>query len=340
MILLSHRPLGTSDADHQLFVDRTSELARVRRALELELNVYVHGPRGIGRTTFLRQLQRDWPDARFVNLAPFDSQSERLDALVAAVTGESVVWHRGEPPAMAVGRALSAFRGEVARSVEDPLQDLRDATQGRSGQSRYVLLVDDLPRRDCHQLFGRLRDEMWEIPICWIVGGIEPYLDPPADSFFEVQLELSAFNREALRQLSIRRAATGTEEERRALLRAVRALPPSISPCTPRRALSVLRDIYLANSVTEASRQIAEVQASRAQLSPSAKRVLDGLEAHGPTHAGDEALLASLDVTRSRVVQVLGELESQGLVSSQRVGRRKIYAASRELPVVGSEESP
>lgn len=332
MLLLSQRPLGTSDADHRLFVDRASELARVRRALELGLNVYVHGPPGIGRTTFLRQLQRDWPEARFVNLGRFDTQPERLDALVAAVTGEPVVWHRGEPPMMALSRTVAAFRGETARSIDDPLQDLRDATQSLEGRSPCVLLVDDLPREDCQQLFGRLRDEMWEIPILWIVAGTARHLDPPADSFFEEQVDLSQFDRDAFREMARQRAASGTPDERKKLLRAAQAVAASVAPCTPRQAISVLRDIYLTDEVAEVSKRVAELQASRAGLKPSAVKVLDALTAHGPTHAGDGALLASLGVSRSRVVQILGELESKGLVSGERVGRRKLYTARRELP--------
>lgn len=54
--------------------------------------------------------------------------------------------------------------------------------------------------------------------------------------------------------------------------------------------------------------------------------VLEALLAHGPAHAGDERLLAEVGVTRSRVVQVLAELEAEGLVMAERVGRRKIFA--------------
>ena len=334
--MLSQRPLGTSDADHRLFVGRASELARVRRALELRLNVYVHGPPGIGRTTFLRQLQRDSSEAHYTSLGRFDSMQARLDAVQGAVTGTSVVQHRGEGLGITVGRTLAAMGGNVIRSVEDPLRDLRVAASGATEQSPHVMLVDDLPREDCQQLFGRLRDDMWEIPILWIVAGTTPHLDPPADSFFEEQLKLSPFDRDAFQQLAVRRAASSKADERRTLLRAAQAVAASITPCTPRRAISVLRDMYLTESITEATKRIAELQASRARLSPTAVKVLDALAAHGPTHAGDETLLASLGVTRSRVVQVLGELESKGLVSAQRVGRRKLYTASRELPITAS----
>ena len=333
MLLLGQRPLGTSNADHRLFVDRASELARVRRALELRLNVYVHGPPGIGRTTFLRQLQRDSAEARYTSLGRFDSMHARLDAVQAGVTGASVAQHQGEGFGATFERTVAAMGGKVIRSIEDPLRDLRAAASGATQESPHILLVDDLPHDDCQQLFGRLRDDMWEIPILWIVAGTTPYLDPPADSFFEEQLELSLFDRDAFRQLAVQRAASGTADERQRLLRAARAVSASVAPCTPRHAISVLREVYLTEEITEASKRIAELQASRSGLSPTAVKVLDALTAHGPTHAGDESLLASLGVTRSRVVQVLGELESKGLVSAQRAGRRKLYSARRELAI-------
>ncbi|MCY4519086.1 MAG: winged helix-turn-helix domain-containing protein [Acidimicrobiaceae bacterium] len=57
--------------------------------------------------------------------------------------------------------------------------------------------------------------------------------------------------------------------------------------------------------------------------------MLDAFVHHGPTHAGDERLLAEVGVSRSRVVQVLAELEADGLVTAQRSGRRKLYAATK-----------
>lgn len=45
---------------------------------------------------------------------------------------------------------------------------------------------------DAHALFGRLRDEMWQLPAQWLVSGdvneVERYLVPPANSFFEAVL--------------------------------------------------------------------------------------------------------------------------------------------------------
>lgn len=42
---------------------------------------------------------------------------------------------------------------------------------------------------DVHAIFGRLRDEIWQLPVQWLVSGkledVERYLVPPACSFFE-----------------------------------------------------------------------------------------------------------------------------------------------------------
>ena len=117
----------------------------------------------------------------------------------------------------------------------------------------------------------------------------------------------------------------------------------SISPCTPRRALSVLRDLYLSDDLEHEARRLEEMQKVRSHLKPTAVKVLDALGERGPTYAGDEQLLAEVGVTRSRVVQVLAELEAQGMVAAERSGRRKLYRANptrSASTVPGSSAAP
>jgi len=104
----------------------------------------------------------------------------------------------------------------------------------------------------------------------------------------------------------------------------------SISPCTPRRALSVVRDLYLSDDLEHEARRLEETQKVRSQLKPTAVKVLDALGERGPTHAGDEQLLAEVGITRSRVVQILADLEAQGMVAAERSGRRKLYRPNPE----------
>ena len=329
MLLLGQRPLTASDADHHLFANRSSELQRVRRGLDLGLNAYVHGPPGSGRTSFLRQVEHGRPKARYVRLHGFETLADRLDGIERAVTGSNSLERHRPDPFSAAFRAWSTTEVKVAA---DPLRHLRKAAGPGGAEPRHVVLVDDLDRKDCHELFGRLRDGLWELPIQWVVAGSASSLDPPADTFFDAVVELLPFDHEGLQELVRRRAASGTPDEGSLLLSRAEPVIESVAPCTPRRALSVLRDLYLSDDLAEATRDLANLRLARASLKPTANKLLDALIHHGPTYAGDAELLAEVGVTRSRVVQLLAELEADGFVIAQRVGRRKLFAVPSGRP--------
>ena len=324
MLLLGQRPLSASDADSQLFANRSDELKRVCRALDLGLNAYVHGPPGSGRTSFLRQVERHVPEAKYVRLQGAVALVERLEQFERAITGsDALPRERGNPLAEVLGQ----FATTQYRVVEDPLRHLKAALRSHPAASGPLLLVDDLDKDGCHELFGKLRDDLWELPIQWVVSGTSSHLEPPADTFFDAVIELEPFDLGGLQELVDRRAASGTGEEG-VILRA-RAEPAieSIAPSTPRHALSVIRDLYLSEDVEAATFRLVEQRAARSRLSKTAARVLDAFVHHGPTHAGDEKLLEEVGVSRSRVVQVLAQLEADGLVTAQRSGRRRLYSA-------------
>ncbi len=322
MILLSQRALGTSDADHHLFVDRNRELKRVDRALKLGLNVYVHGPPGIGRTSFLRQIQRERPEARYARLHGFDTLTERLEEVERGLTDQRSLRRVTANPLAVTVQMLG---GTTYRSVEDPYEHLQAAAVKLPDDPLPVILVDDLDEKGIVEMFGRWRDRAWEVPIQWVVSGTSVSLDPPADTFFDVVVELERLDSEELQDLLRRRTATGPPVQRDTLKSMSESALESISPCTPRRALSVLRDLYLSDDLEHEARSLEEMQKARSHLKPTAVKVLDALGERGPTHAGDEQLLAEVGVTRSRVVQILAELEVQGMVAAERSGRRKLY---------------
>ena len=294
------------------------------------LNVYVHGPRGIGRTSFLRQIERGRPEARYARLHGFDTLTERLDEVERRLTEQRVLSRQGPNPLVLAGQAFTGTRLVVA---EDPFQHLRAAASEPSEPSEpsdqppSLVLLDDLDKSSIHEIFGRWRDSVWEIPLQWVVSGTSSHLDPPADTFFDVVVELQRFDFDGLQELVRRRAESGTPEERRVLQQMCDSALATIAPCTPRQALSVIRDLYLSDDLERETSQLKELHSARSRLKATPTRVLDALGIYGPTHAGDEQLLAEVGVTRSRVVQVLAELEAEGLVTAERVGRRKLYSA-------------
>ena len=327
MFLLSQRPLTASDADHRLFADRSSELQRVNRALDLGLSAYVHGSPGSGRTSLLRQVERGRPEARYVRLGGLETLKDRLDQIERAVIGSNVLTRRRTPPYMDVFESMSTTETRVAA---DPLRHLRKAS---GSGPHHVVLVDDLDRKDCHELFGRLRDELWELPVQWVVAGSASSLSPPADTFFDAVVELLPLARESLWELVRRRAESGTAEEGKLLMSVADSIIDTVAPCTPRRVLALLRDLYLSEDVAEATSRLANLQSARANLKPTANRLIDALIHYGPTYAGDARLLEDVGVTRSRVVQLLAELEADGLVTARRDGRRKLFAVPDGRPM-------
>ena len=324
MLLLSQRPLSASDTDSELFVDRSAELKRVGRALDLGFNVYVWGARGSGRTSFLRQIQRLRPESRYARLEGLEDLQDQLDEAERALVGTKVLErHRS----VRLSEMMQWPQVAEMRAKADPLRHLRTASAAGQQDSAHVLLIDDLARDAVHEIFGRLRDDMWQLPIRWVVTGSTAHLDAPADSFFDVSVELSLFDRHGLTELLQRRAASGTPPEERLLLTSATSALEAIAPCTPRRALAVLRELHLADDAAAVTSGLSRVEGIRARLKPTANKVLEVLLARGPAHAGDGHLLAEVGVTRSRIAQVLVELEAEGLVSAERVGRRKLYAA-------------
>src|SRR3954453_16153057 len=191
--MLSSRPLMSNAADARYFVDRADGLQRLEAAIERRLNAIVFGERGMGKTSLLQHLvfrarERDATEARLV----YVDGSIADDALGVI---ELVRDELGRAPDLADVLGGRFNRGlhprehasEAAMAL-DLLRALRDAPPA-------TIVLDGLPSPESgHTLFGRLRDELWQLPYAWIVAthpaARRTLLTPPADAFFEVQLTL------------------------------------------------------------------------------------------------------------------------------------------------------
>jgi hypothetical protein len=317
MLQLSQRALSAADADAGLFSDRVDELAGVERALGLGFNVYLFGPAGSGKTSLLHRVEaRLGPGAVYVNAANTASLGELTDRLAAAIDA-TVDRHDadlGSPAALP----------SVGAADDDALASLRGAIRESHQRSRPAVLLDGLSSQLRHELFGRQRDELWEIPLRWVVAGRSP-LSTPADTFFEVTLPLGPLGEAAMRDLLRRRADTGNDDERQRLSDLAQELPTMLGLSTPRELLAAARSVMVSSDPDAALLRLRRQRQARAGLSSTATRVLDALNSLGPTHAGDERLLDEIGTTRSRIVQVLRELEAAGLVVSVQSGRRRLY---------------
>lgn len=316
---LSGRPLLDTRPDQVLFVDRVEEMTRVRASLNQGLNCLVVGERGSGKTSLLRALM-------FQNRQHADPEDAPVPALVyvggsgvASASGllaratDVLARQQGDPPADLSQRSASALIEALGE---------RAAVRGR-----IVLVLDDVPAQAGNALFGALRDELWSIDLRWLVtvttADSGTLLRPPADAFFESQVELAPLPVAA--SIEILRRRMGDVPDR------VLEEAAQIGGGNPRRLLDVARQ-FGAQSLqwSSFSAAAAEREQALSALGRPAHMLALELEALGGASASDDRLLSAMRWTRPRVVQVLAEMEKAGLVttSSQKAGQgrpRKIY---------------
>jgi energy-coupling factor transporter ATP-binding protein EcfA2 len=323
---LSGRPLLDTKTDHELFADRSSELERLLTSVDRGLNVLVVGERGSGKTTLLRrvayELRQHSPDnpPAFVEGRLSEDVRTFLDLVRYRLGLEPAIM---DPSKAQATSALMAQRAALDDTLELPrmVGSLREATSG----GRRTVLVDELPVGSIGQtLFGRLRDELWQLPLTWVVAVSEneagPLRTPPADAFFDFVIRLEPLSRDA--QRAILEARAGPIGNR---------IASQVDEGNPRRLLALAREALEGGAqppdlVRALNRRDAEVS----KLGRAASMLMAELESLGPTSASDERLLSRLGWTRTRAVQVLRQLEERGLVTSSTAkgasGRpRKLY---------------
>ena len=323
---LSGRPLRDTRPDRKLYTKRR-EHELLRKSAEQGLNTLVVGERGSGTTSLLRQVTLD--------LREHDKPAVFVDGKLATDAYsflELIRYQLGQAPNLLEtvrDRYARAFQPRPNLGAATMLLDLIDSLRDPTGnQPHTVLLIDGIPSADeAHTLFGRLRDELWQLPFSWVVAADErdkaALLRPPADAFFDRLINLTPLDEKEQIRLLAKRVKVDDREALRPMLEA--------SGGNPRRLLALARDALEGGHVVEdmlAARAVREQRAS--ELGRPASMLLAELEARGAASASDDELLRSLGWTRTRAVQVFSELEEAGLVTSETEKRpsgrpRKIY---------------
>jgi hypothetical protein len=340
---LSPGPLRSIPADRKLFVDREFEADICRRVLQNGGNVLVSGPRGVGKTSFVRFVAASFDDTQ-ADVSVVDGRAATsAGELLSLVRDALAAW-----TTVRVGAAASLIAGAVSSFAADPrvstrpprsevqllideLHDMRQALdQRRRGES--IVFLDEVPSPEVGRVvFGRLRDELWELPITWCVAVDDAtraaLIEPPADAFWSRTITLETFDRAATAELLKRRLGDFP------LAAETLGVLVEQSGGNPRHLLN------LANAVVVERRSLGDVlaeQADRAQrlapLSEPSRRLLAELEGGGPASPSDGRLQRALGLSRGRIAQLLQELESAHLVrasaAAKGTGRpRKIYEA-------------
>ncbi|HEY2052412.1 MAG TPA: hypothetical protein VGH14_00580 [Solirubrobacterales bacterium] len=320
---LSGRPLFDNPLDAALFVARP-EVERLQRNGRDGSNTLLLGEAGAGKTSLLRnvllRLRGDGQPAVWIDGAFADDVVGLLSLIE-----DDLRQARVDVPA-----TLPSGPGETA-AVMATLRNLR---HHMPDGERVVILLDLAPGGvDPHALFGRFRDELWQLPLTWIVAAPTTMrgalTTPPADAFFEDVVELGPLSAEQQGELVGRRLGQGETTPWRL---------PGEGEGNPRRLLRIVRESFRTGEPVDAhflARSLRDGEL--ASLGQSARAVHDYLEEFGPTSASDNDLLVYLNWSRQRAAKVLAELEDAGLVRSEagsgESGRpRKLFAVVPPVP--------
>lgn len=305
----------------QFYVPRAEQEAIVLAVLRGG-NVLVLGPSGSGKTTTLRfvaeELRGQGAAVGFVDAG--GGLAEPIEILQLVLYELS-----RELPSSARSRIEEALRSPFSPAdpnvrVFELLRTLRDVLPTRK---QLVAIIDGISGSAAQALFGRLRDELWQLSLRWIVSGDprdrQGLLAPPADAFFDTVVMFEPFPDELRRDLL-----------RRYGVKAADAVQLATTAEWPRDLLRVLAQ---AAQTPGGAAEMLSARAERinqaSKLGRSAAMLLSELET-APASASDKRLLDRLGWSRSRVAQVLKKLEAAGLVvgydePSARGASRRVY---------------
>ncbi len=324
-MMLSGRPLLATAADRRYLVERPEAdvvLGHVRAAM----NTLVLAERGMGRTTFLRHLEGRLEDEASIDTLYLDGHRLSDAAMILLAVRDRLAG-----PRTSIGESLRTAAMQFTPTLvearnEEALRLVRELATGAK-KRRVCVLLDDPDPEIAHRLFGRLRDELWQTGLVWVVAGDQvrrqQYLTPPADAFFERIVELAPLTDTQQRDLIRRRM--GRQDNRE-------LLDVRVESGHPRALLTALRDTAgSADDVhTLLARRGARQQRAHNELGRLEEMMLAEIEDGATASASDPDWTGRFGISRQRAQQALAALEREQLVRAERLpgpsGRpRKVY---------------
>jgi DNA-binding MarR family transcriptional regulator len=313
--MLQGRPLYDTPADGKYYVV-PPEWDAVIRALNRGNNTLVCGERGSGKTSLLRRVQltlrNNGEHVVYVDATAVAEPLELVFRVRDALKGRPGL---AQTAPGSLARSLAQMGGEespppggVSRLLYDTLVGL-----GEDVEPTIVLLDATAAAQALYGVFGRMRDAVWQLPHRWLVAidndDRATVLKPPADTFFDIVIELKPLPVERLMSILHNR----TDELTPKLLSQIAADARG----NPRAA------IRAANNALVHGGDAADELSARARLLDAAAQIgrpqgmlMAELLDLGQASPSDEALLDRLGLTRARVSTLLQQLLEADLVES------------------------
>ncbi len=322
-MILSGRPLLATAADRRYLVERP-EADIVLGHVQAGMNSLVLAERGMGKTTLLRELEGRLRDEAGVSAVYLDGHRLSDAAMILLAVRDRLAGPR-TPIGESLRMATMPFTPTLVEARnEEALRVVRElAVEGK--KCKACVLLDGPDPEIAHRLFGRLRDELWQTGLVWVVAGDrarrQQYLTPPADAFFERTVELAPLTDAQQRDLIRRRMDRQDNRE---------LLDVSVESGNPRALLATLRDAATAGNAHTLTAQRAERQRRAGGLGRLEEMMLAEIEDGTAASASDPDWTGRFGISRQRAQQALAALEREQLVRAERLpgpsGRpRKVY---------------
>lgn len=310
------RPLLVDGLDAGLYLERPELEARLVDPLLADRNVLLLGEAGSGKSTLLRKaaslLESRGRPAILVNGAVAQDAAgllELVDAALRQRVGDGQGGQGPEPGPASTGLLQATRRLRRASPVAILLDGLIDAEIG-------------------YDVFGRLRDELWEAGHPWAVA-VRPrdsgtLRTPPGDAFWAAVVEIPPLDRDQIERL----LRLGLDKREYRLVDRDR----DIAGAHPRSVIRSAQEILSRGTepaITVSGQDLLERASALGRSEAMAMAELQGLGRPVSTH--DEDLLERLGWSRPYAQRILSHLESNGLLRtmperSDRAGRpRKLY---------------
>ena len=313
--VLTKRPLLDTASDQQLLVLDDSRRSAAQTALQPR-NTLIVGQVGSGKTSLLRHIRakaKESHPAVLLDARLAEDPRVLVDMLLKAAADAGWV-----PPA------------EPPRS-DDPFGPGSQIRRLQEAPRDSLVLLDDPDPAQSAILFGRMRDELFQLPVFFTVAispASLPVLSrPPADAFFDSVLTLEPLDPDAAFELLRRRKERGEIEH-------------IIGPPQPAQPRAILLDAEAGPAGIRYDAQLQHeltIAAERETGRPGAM-LLAEIWNRGPVSASDPDLQRQLGVSRARLAQLLKALERSNVlvvtkpIETTRPGRPKALYEINRLP--------